>query len=61
LNTIDNLSTFLKSLFPNNLIADGGEGIDDSPDNWAPLSNEYAINGDAGASYSSMVELEATD
>jgi mannan endo-1,4-beta-mannosidase len=63
---IDSLSKFLKSIFPNHLIADGGEGMDDTPSNWGTLSNTYPIRGgEAGGgertSYTNMVKLTALD
>ena len=61
LNTIGSLSTFLKGLFPKQLIGDGGEGFDDHPDSYATLSNEYPVRGDEGASYTSMVALSGID
>jgi mannan endo-1,4-beta-mannosidase len=61
LSTIDTMSTFLKGLFPKQLIADGGEGFDDHIDNYATMSNEYVIRGDEGASYTSMVALPSLD
>jgi mannan endo-1,4-beta-mannosidase len=61
LSTIDSISTFLKGLFPKHLIADGGEGFDDHPDNYATMSNNYVIRGDEGASYTSMVALPSLD
>ena len=45
LSTIDSMSTFLKVIFPKHLIADGGEGFDDHPDNYATMSNNYSFSG----------------
>ncbi len=61
LATIDDLSKFLKSLFPNQLIADGGEGMDDAPSNWGTFSNTYPVSGYEGTSYTGMVKLTALD
>jgi len=61
LAAIDALSQFLKSLFPNHLIADGGEGFDDTPSNWGTLSNDYPVAGSEGASYTGLVKLSAID
>jgi mannan endo-1,4-beta-mannosidase len=61
LDTIDSLSKFLKSLFPNHLIADGGEGMDDTPSNWTTLSNTYPVSGFERASFTGMVKLSALD
>lgn len=61
LATIDALSKFLKSLFPNHLIADGGEGFDDTPSSWGTLSNNYPVSGFEGASYTGLVKLGAID
>ena len=61
INTIDELSKFMKGLFPKQLIADGGEGFDDTPENWAKLSNTYPISGYEHASFSKMVKLTALD
>ncbi|HEX7505492.1 MAG TPA: cellulase family glycosylhydrolase [Polyangia bacterium] len=63
---IDSLSKFLKSLFPNHLIADGGEGLDDTPSNWGTLSNTYPVSGGnpgggERTSYTNMVKLSALD
>jgi mannan endo-1,4-beta-mannosidase len=60
IKTIDELSKFLKGLFPKQLIADGGEGFDDVPDYWT-LSNKYVVRGDEHASFSKMVKLTALD
>jgi len=61
LAAIDSLSQFLKTLFPNQLIADGGEGFDDTPANWGPLSNTYPISGYERMSFSKMAQLSALD
>ena len=61
LATVDAMSKFLKSLFPNQLIADGGEGMDDTPGNWGTLSNTYPISGYERESYTGMVKLSALD
>ena len=61
LDTIDSLSKFLKSLFPKHLIADGGEGMDDTPTNWNTLSNTYPVSGFERASFTGMVKLSALD
>jgi len=58
---IDNLSKFLKTVFPNHLIADGGEGFDDTPSNWGPLSNTYPVSGYEHVSYSKIAQLSALD
>jgi mannan endo-1,4-beta-mannosidase len=59
--TIDTLSKFLKSLFPNQLIADGGEGMDDTAGNWGTFSNNYPVNGWERTSFTNMVKLSALD
>jgi len=58
---IDSLSKFLKPLFPNHLIADGGEGFDDTPSNWGTLSNTYPVSGYEHVSYSKIAQLSALD
>jgi mannan endo-1,4-beta-mannosidase len=58
---IDSLSKFLKTVFPNHLIADGGEGFDDTPSNWGPLSNTYPVSGYEHVSYSKIAQLSALD
>jgi mannan endo-1,4-beta-mannosidase len=59
--TIDTLSKYLKSLFPSHLIADGGEGMDDTAANWGTFSNNYPVSGWERTSYTNMVKLEALD
>ena len=58
---IDSLSKFLKALFPNHLIADGGEGFDDTPSNWGPLSNTYPVSGFEHVSFSKLAKLSGLD
>jgi mannan endo-1,4-beta-mannosidase len=59
--TIDTLSKFLKSIFPNHLVADGGEGMDDTPSNWGTFSNGYPVSGWERTSFTNMVKLTALD
>ena len=61
LSVIDSLSKFLKTVFPNHLIADGGEGFDDTPSNWGPLSNTYPVSGFEHMSFSKIAQLSALD
>jgi len=60
-STIDELSKYLKSLFPNHLIADGGEGMDDTASNWGTFSNNYPVSGWERTSFTNMVKLSALD
>jgi mannan endo-1,4-beta-mannosidase len=61
LSTIDSLSKFLKSIFPNQLIADGGEGMDDTPSNWGTFSNSYPVSGYERSSFTGIVKLGSLD
>jgi mannan endo-1,4-beta-mannosidase len=60
-STIDELSKLLKSLFPNHLIGDGGEGMDDQQASWGTFTNSYPVSGWERTSFTNMVELEALD
>jgi mannan endo-1,4-beta-mannosidase len=57
----EEMAAYIKSLDPNHLLADGGEGFDDAPDLYPDLSNTYAVRGDEGASYHRLVNLENID
>jgi hypothetical protein len=54
------LATYLASLGPSQLIADGGEGFDDHPSNWN-LGNTYPVNGSEGASFSTLPQIAELD
>ena len=51
----------IKSLDPNHLVGDGGEGFDDNAANYAGLSNSYAVRGDEGGSFSRLVREPLID
>lgn len=55
------MATFLKSIDPNHLVADGGEGFDDSPTLYPGLRNTYPVNGREGCSYHRMVQIPDID
>lgn len=57
----EEMSAYIKSLAPNHLVADGGEGFDDAPKLYPNLSNTYAVRGDEGASYHRLVNMENFD
>jgi mannan endo-1,4-beta-mannosidase len=59
--TIDTLAQFLRGIFPNHLIADGGEGMDDTPANYGTFSNSYPVSGFERTSFTKMVEIGALD
>jgi mannan endo-1,4-beta-mannosidase len=54
------LAAALRALGPSQLIADGGEGMDDQPSLWS-LSNKYPVNGSEGASYSTLGQIPELD
>jgi mannan endo-1,4-beta-mannosidase len=60
-DTVRELADFLRSVMPNHLIADGGEGFDDQPGAYLGLSNSYPIRGDEGSSFSGLAALEELD
>ena len=53
-------ATYLASLGPSQLIADGGEGFDDQPSGWG-LSNSYPVSGGEGASFSTLSSIPELD
>ena len=55
------MASFIKSVDPNHLVADGGEGFDDDPSLYRGLSNTYPVNGREGCSYHRMVEIPDID
>ena len=55
------MAAFIKSVDPNHLVADGGEGFDDDPSLYRGLSNTYPVNGREGCSYHRMVEIPDID
>ena len=55
------MAAFIKSVDPNHLVADGGEGFDDDPNLYPGLSNCYAVSGREGCSYHRMVDLPDID
>lgn len=60
-DTVRELATFLRTVMPNHLIGDGGEGFDDDPGLYLGLSNSYPIRGDEGSSFSKLAALEELD
>jgi mannan endo-1,4-beta-mannosidase len=48
-------------LFPRHLVADGGEGMDDTPANWGSFSNSYPVSGYERTSFTAMVKLDSLD
>jgi mannan endo-1,4-beta-mannosidase len=58
---IGELAAFLRSVMPNHLIADGGEGFDDRPGLYLGLSNGYPIRGDEGGSFSKLAAIDELD
>lgn len=60
-DTVGRLARFAKSVFPHQLIADGGEGFDDEPALYKGLSNAYPISGSMGASFHRLVAIDALD
>lgn len=61
IDAISEMATFAQATFPNHLIADGGEGFDDTPSLYPGLSNPYVVRGDEGASFSKLVSVEGLD
>lgn len=57
----EEMAAYIKSLDPNHLVADGGEGFDDEAQLYPGLSNPYAVRGDEGASYHRLVNLSSID
>ncbi len=55
------MAAFIKSVDPNHLVADGGEGFDDDPNLYPGLSNSYAVNGREGCSFHRMVDIPDID
>lgn len=59
-DAIAELAAYLRSLGATQLIADGGEGFDDHPGLWS-LSNSYPVNGNEGASFSTLAGIPQLD
>lgn len=55
------MAVYIKSMDPNHLVADGGEGFDDQPVNYGGLSNAYPVRGDESCSFSRLVNEPAID
>jgi mannan endo-1,4-beta-mannosidase len=61
MDTMRELADFLKQEFPRHLIADGGEGFDDDPVAYLGLSNDYAVRGVEGTSFSKLATIDDLD
>jgi len=59
--TVRELAAFARAMFPQQLIADGGEGFDDRPFAYVGLENPYSVSGVEGASFSDLVALPELD
>lgn len=57
----EEMAAYIKSLDPNHLVADGGEGFDDEAQLYPGLSNPYAVRGDEGASYHRLIHQPNID
>ncbi len=55
------MARFLKSVDPNHLVADGGEGFDDDASLYPGLSSSYAVAGREGASFHRVVAIPEID
>jgi uncharacterized protein (TIGR03437 family) len=55
------MAAYIKSIDPNHLVADGGEGFDDDRNQYPGLSNSYPVNGSDRASYRRMVQIPDID
>jgi uncharacterized protein (TIGR03437 family) len=55
------LASYIKSIDPNHLVADGGEGMDDDASLYPGISNTYAVRGDEGCSYRRLVNIPGID
>jgi mannan endo-1,4-beta-mannosidase len=60
-DTIRELASFLKTVAPNQLVGDGGAGLDDAVRAYSGISNTYWVRGAAGVSFSKLVEIEELD
>jgi mannan endo-1,4-beta-mannosidase len=60
-DTVARLARFAKTMFPNHLIADGGEGFDDAPQLYRGLSNAYPVSGEMGASFHRLAAIPSLD
>jgi mannan endo-1,4-beta-mannosidase len=58
---VGDLATHLRSIAPNHLIGDGGEGFDDDPSQYPSLSNTFPVAGSQGASFTALGGLDALD
>lgn len=61
LNWMSEIAAFIRTIDPNHLIADGGEGFDNDPGLYGELTNLYAVGGSEGCSYHRMVEIADID
>jgi mannan endo-1,4-beta-mannosidase len=60
-DTIALLARHAKAAFPNQLIADGGDGFDDMPTNFPGVSNPYGVRGEEGASFTRLLAIPELD
>jgi len=58
---MEEMAAYIKSVDPNHLVADGGEGFDDDPRLYPGLSNTYAVSGLEGCSYRRLVAIPDID
>ena len=59
--TVRELARHARATFPNHLLGDGGDGLDDAPGLYPGLSNVYAVRGDEGASFSKLLTVDELD
>jgi mannan endo-1,4-beta-mannosidase len=55
------MAAYIKSLDPNHLVADGGEGFDNDANLYPDLSNAYAVRGGEGVSFHRLAKLPDID
>ena len=55
------MAAYFKQVDSNHLVADGGEGFDDSPALYTGMSNRYTVSGSDGCSYHRIVAIPELD